>query len=145
VAPHPEHEGIGVGERALSGDELAELLAHATPLRVVDVALLLAAAALVIVSWWHAIAARATNLALPIMSMVAFVPFAFRALRRWRLSRRFSGDLDYGRAAIVSYNNGTSIVEFLPFSRFVWSENHVAAPWRRLPLLRKTFLRRGGA
>lgn len=139
VAPHPEAAGVAVGERPLSAEELAELFEHATPLAAVDIALLASLALLVVVSWWHAVASRATNLVLPILSAAVFVPVAIRALRRWRISRRFSGDLRDGRVAIVSYENGSSIIEFLPRSGAVWSENHIAAPWRRLPLLRRTF------
>jgi hypothetical protein len=142
VATKPNDEGVGVGDRPLSTEELAELLAHATPLSIIDRTLLLAVALLAIVSWWHAFASKAPTLLLPIASLVAFGYPAVRFLRRWRIYRRFAADLRHGRVAIVTSDEGRSVVEFLPFSGFVWSENHVASPWRRLPLLRRTFFRR---
>ena len=47
VTTHPEHVGVAVGERLLSSEERAELSAHATPLSLVDVALLFALTTLV--------------------------------------------------------------------------------------------------
>jgi len=141
----PEYEGLGAGSRALSSEEAAELLAHAAPVSALDKALFLALALLAMVSWWHVIATKTPTLFLPIVSFVAFGWFALRVLRRWRIHRHFAADLQLGRLAIMTNDEDSSVVEFLPLSGVVWSKNHVAAPWRRLPLGGRTFLRRRGA
>lgn len=140
----PDHEGVGVGSRAFSSEEIAELLTHAAPVSTLDHALLLGLALLAMVSWWRAFAAKTPTLFLPVVSLVAFGWFAVHVLRRWRIHRRFAPDLRLGRLAIVTNDKDSSVVEFLPLSGVVWSKNHAAAPWRRLPLHRRTFLRRGG-
>ena len=145
VVPHPENPNVAYGERPLSLSELLELQAHASPLVGVEIALLAALLAVVVTSWWHAVVSHASNLALPILSGIAFFWFGAGLFRRWRLARRFAPDARYGRVIIVVTNEGQTVLEFLALSGVAWSENHVPATWRRLPLLRRTFVRRGGA
>jgi hypothetical protein len=145
VVPHPENPNVAYGERALSVPELIELRGHAYPLVRLEIALLGALLAVVVTSWWHAVVSHATSLALPILSAVAFIWFGSRFFRRWRLARIFAPDARYGRVVIITANEGQTVLEVLPCSGFAWSENHVAATWRRLSLLRRTFVRRGGA
>ncbi|HEX8151994.1 MAG TPA: hypothetical protein VF698_02660, partial [Thermoanaerobaculia bacterium] len=145
AVPNPEDHDVASGERALSTPELIELQGHASPLEAVEIVLLGMLLAVVVTSWWHAVVARAANLALPILSSTGFIWFGARLFRQWRIARRFAPDVRYGRVVIITTNGGQTVLEFLPYSGVQWSENHRAATWRRLPLLRRTFVRRRGA
>jgi hypothetical protein len=138
---------LAIGERVLAPEELEELLAHAPMLSPLDLSLAVAVGSVAVVSWWHAIATSAPTLSLPILSSIAAIWSIVRAHRRWRLHRRFAPDLAHGRVVIVrQQENGAATgipFEYLPFSGWLWSANHQPAPWRRLPLARGTYVRRG--
>jgi hypothetical protein len=144
VSPHPNLDNAGIGARTLTPEELAEIARHSMPLAFVDLALFFGFLAVASVSWWRVFATKAPTLLLPFLSTIVFTIVAVRSLRRWTIHRRFAADVALGRVAIVSLESGNTVIEYLPFSGYVWSENHVAAPWRRLPLVRGTFARRMG-
>lgn len=140
---------IAIGERTLSQEELGELIAHAPMLSVVDLFLATSLGTLAVVSWWHAVKTDSPTLLLPVVSSIIAIWLILRAFRRWKSHRRFGPDIACGRVIIVrELENGMatgSPIEYLALSGILWSAGDQAAAWRRLPLARGTYMRRGGA
>jgi len=144
IQQHPNEDGTAIGSRALSAEELTELIAHAPPVSQIDLLLMAGVVLLAFVAWWHTFATRNYTIALPVLGTIAAIWLSARTLRRWRMHRRFARDIGIARVVIVHQEDDeeTFPVEYLPFSGALWTYGHIPTTWRRLPLSRKTFVRR---
>lgn len=139
-------DGTLAGERALSGEELNELLRHAPPLSLLDLLLFVFVTIVAIAAWGNAIATKSTTLLLPVMASLLAIWLAGRTIRQWTIHRRFARDIENGAVIILrAQQDGIPhgpAYEYLSGSGRLWSVDQDPVTWRRLPLIRRTFVRR---
>lgn len=134
VHPADDESDVLVHQRALDSEELRELESYAPRPSFALAVLAAVGIAGTIASYVLAVTGRLTTLAPAFLFVAVGGWAAWDVLKSHRAHRRIRADLEAGYVVIVRVKEGAELsdpTEVLPASMIIWTENGVAAEWRK--------------
>lgn len=134
VRPTAGNTSILAHQRVLTEAELRELDSYAPRPDFTILVLAVVGIAGAVATYALALLGRIPTLLPPFVFTIAGVWASVKTFRAFRARRRISADLAAGYVFILRMQDDRGVgppIEILPMSSVVWTENGVAAPWRR--------------